>query len=174
MTHHFCSSMSQTHGFNLTLIDFMGTCEDAASHVVCDMVQPTDTLGMQCFVKGIGTQIGTQACPAALLLEQHVWVLDKQSDELHHSATHHSHCCKWALARFVNMVLWLGCLQTSGCFKFTWDDFDVTLPTNNKELDPLVSIGTVMLLQPTTKTSHMDTVDVVVTFHSALGFTLGC
>ena len=146
---------------------------DTNQHLLSHQGRATDSALMTYFTKGLRTRLGDDSNPATALLQRHIVGLDRYFEAGYHAATA-AHRCRWALAGFANLIFWMGWLRSSEGFSLQWRDVDIRRPLRAPTLDIPPNTGVVLLrLLPETKSDRTTTVDVVLSYNSASGLSVG-
>lgn len=147
---------------------------DQSHRLIFGPVRCTDGISSTMFATGLSSRLGTASRPTVALKYRHVFQLDSQ---LHQSFARASTPVArhfYALAGLANSLLWLGWLRSGELFQLTWRDIHAVLPADGPTMDLPPSVGALLLrLTPETKSSRSRTVDVVISYVTAGGFTPG-
>jgi hypothetical protein len=135
---------------------------------------PTNELGFSHFSASMKRQVGEHTQPSAPLLEKHIQWIEDLVERQYHAATtsiQRRTACQIAVT---NLVGWLAWLRAQETFCLTWKDALVLSPADGPSPGLPEGLGVVLLkLLAQTKSSQSRTADVVVSYTTASGLSLG-
>jgi hypothetical protein len=135
---------------------------------------PTNELGFSHLPAGMKRRVGEHTQPSTPLLEKHIRLIEDLVERQYHAATtsrQRRTICRIAIT---NLVGWLAWLRAQETFCLTWKDALVLSPADGPSLGLPEGLGVVLLkLLAQTKSSQSRTADVVVSYTTASGLSLG-
>ena len=171
---HLRSAASQFLGWEMMLESPLSTLLDQQQRVLLQPCRPTDSYSFSLFTKGFSSRLGTESNPSSPLLFRHVLYMDRLFASNYKSATNPLTRRRWALAGLANLLFWLGWFRASEVFNLSFGDVDVVTPPNGPQYDLPPGIGLVLLrLLPQTKSNRTARADVVISYTSMSGLSIG-
>jgi len=142
--------------------------------IIVPYSSPTDEMIFTIQNGGMARRMGTAVRSSWALQHRHIKFIDDQLLQAYHSAPSDQVRHEIAAAGTANMLLWLGWLRGGECFSLQRDDVKVIHPAEGPRHGLPLGVGYIDIrLLPETKSSPHRVADVVVSYYSASGFSLG-
>ena len=118
--------------------------------------------------------LDTQTKPSVPLLDRHVRFLNGTLEKRFQS-THNTQLWReLALAGFLNLILWLGWLQSWEALTLRWCDIATIEPHRSAQADLPTATGLLKLcLSPETKSNRTTRADVIISYYTLSGYCIG-
>ena len=137
-------------------------------------ISPSDNILSRFTASGLGSRLGTESRPSQALTYQHLTWNQQYRRNLLRSCTSLLATYDLVAAQCVELIAWLGWLRASELFNLRMDDIELVSPDKGIIYGLPPHVGAVLLqLLPSTKSSRNKQVDVVISWTTASGLSLG-
>ena len=165
-------SMFYTWDFHMS---HAGRARRSQRHVeILPLVNPADELSYTFQQHGMAARLGRRARKSMALKHQHIKFMDDQLEARYKGAPTLAEKHEVAAAGTANLTLWLGGLRGGECFTLDRADVSFLQPKDGPSEGLPLGLGYVAYrLLPETKTDRFRLADVLISFYTRTGFSLG-
>ena len=135
---------------------------------------PADELNYTLMSTGMATRLGEDSIPSEALLACHIRYLDRYLEGLFTASVGTENKLTVARAGFANLCLWLTWCRGQEFFDLRFCDITVILPQESAAHDLPLNTGCLLVrLKPDTKSSRTTQADVVISYKTRSGLSVG-